>query len=419
LKLVLLDKYFRLFSRDVVVRLPLILLFVSLFYVRSLVSISIGLMGLVALWLTIKNGFLFKDLISGQKQIFIALLALFTLVILQVFKMGVSYFWLNELLTKLPLIIIPWYILTIGLSMRHDEKYLLLLFSVVILTAILSVGNYAMNYTEINLLLLQSKHVPVAGGSHHIYFGIFMTLCFWLGVYYVYFGQYRKVWLLGAVMLLFCMHVLVSRTGLLAFYLSAICFAGWLIWRYRKDRRVLWLTIVTLLLPILAFQFSGSLQNKVTNSLEDLKAVRSGEDINYKSLAMRMEAWKTTFDIIKQHPVLGTGSKNFEEEMQEQYSLNRTPLLLENRIGPHNQFLESGAKYGIVSILLLLIIFIVSVMNWRGNSFLMLVTIVFLFVIQFESLLERQLGMVAFTLFYMLSFTASGVSEVKQMPKEL
>ncbi len=392
-------------------QIPLVLLFVSLFYFRALLSISIGLMAIASIYLIVKGESHFNQAHNGQKWTMGLLTILFLLVILQVFQLGPTTFWLNQLMMKLPIVIIPLYLLTTGITIPKSEEAFTVLFAVVVLTAIVSVVNYWMNFAHYNALLLESKHIPIIGGSHHIYFGIFMTLCFWLGVYYSYFGRFRVFWLVGCVVLTLCMHILVSRTGLLAFYLSGFAFFAWFIWHFRMEKRVLWLAVLALSLPIIAFQVSGSLRNKIANSYEDFEAVRSGEDINYKSLAMRVEAWKTTTDVIRKNTWLGVGSEAFEHEMQNQYEVNESPLYPENRIGPHNQFLESGAKYGIIAILVLLALFIVSIKHWHGNPFLMLITVVFLFVFLIESLLERQLGMIAFTLFFMLAFSARGLEK--------
>jgi len=368
-------------------------------------------MAVVSIYLIATGESRFTQAHIGQKRSIGLLTILFILVILQIFHAGPTSFWLNQLMMKLPIVVIPLYLLTTGITIPKSEKTFTILFTVVVVTAVISVVNYWMNFAYYNALLLESKHVPIIGGSHHIYFGIFMTLCFWLGVYYSYFGMYKAFWLAGCVILTLSMHILVSRTGLLAFYLSGFAFFAWFIWHYRMEKKVLWLAVLALSLPIIAFQVSGSLRNKIANSYEDFEAVRSGEDINFKSLAMRVEAWKTTVDVIKKHTWLGVGSEAFDLEMQNQYQLNDSPLYPENRIGPHNQFLESGAKYGLIAVFVLLTLFFVSVKHWHGNPFLMLITVVFAFVFLIESLLERQLGMIAFTLFFVLAFSASGLEK--------
>ena len=58
--------------------------------------------------------------------------------------------------------------------------------------------------------------------------------------------------------------------------------------------------------------------------------------------------------IIKNNP-FGVGAKAQKQVIQETYVKENTPLDIENRVGPHNQFLEFGVKYGWIGIFLLIL----------------------------------------------------------------
>lgn len=334
------------------------------------------------------------------KWMFSAFVIWFILILFDGLRTSTTSVWLAEVMLKAPLIIVPLYMMCIPKRDCKFENSWLFFVSVIALVAVISGVNYALNYEEINKLLLQSKHIPLLGNIHHIYFGVYQALGIWVAVYFLQGGQYKGVWRVLLIVLLLMIHILASRTGLLAFYASVGVF---ILVKAKETGRIKPLIIglgLLLTVPLIGYQFSTSFRNKVLNSAEDFEAVQSGKDINYKSLAMRVEAWKTGTGVFKEHPWLGVGTSRVDEAMQDQYRRNRTVLYPENRIGPHNQFLEMSMAHGIFAAGLLIIVFGLAYLN-RVDSpvFLGLLTVFFISFL-LESYLERQQGIVAFCLVF-------------------
>jgi len=189
-----------------------------------------------------------------------------------------------------------------------------------------------------------------------------------------------------------------SRTGLVAFYISAIVYMAFEAYQRKRWKLLIGGLLVIGLMPVIGMQVSTSLRNKVLNSLEDLEAVRSGENINFKSLAMRVEAWKTTVNVIKAQPVRGVGAVNLENELQRQYVRDETVLYRENRVGPHNQFLEVSAAHGLVLGVILLLFMIYWIKDTQGDSWKLALVVLILVTLLLESLVERQQGLILFVL---------------------
>jgi len=311
--------------------------------------------------------------------------------------------WMAELALKVPLVVVPLYVFLLKRNTCQYENSWLIFTLLTTLVAVISTVNYWLNFEEINALLLQSKHVPIFGNMHHIYFGIVMSVCIWLCVYFYKNRDRKKTWLALGILLVFMLHILASRTGLVAFYASALVFGMAQVWQSKKYKLVAVGLIGMMLAPLLAYQLSGSFRNKVLNSVEDFNAVKSGEDINYKSLAMRVEAWKTSIHVIEKNVLMGVGASNVEREIQHQYILDQTVLYRENRVGPHNQFLELTLAYGLVGGLLLLGIAILLIQLCRSNPAVLALAAVFIISFMLESVLERQQGILVFCL-VMFSF---------------
>jgi O-antigen ligase len=308
-----------------------------------------------------------------------------------------------------------WVVMAFSVSKLHNlqESKLypwlrIIFYCMVALINAISVIQYLLNREAIDLLLLQSKHIPIAGGMHHIYFGILnaglilLKLSEWLIFRKEAHARWSKFEWAGVTIILISMHVLSSRTGLFSFYivlLSILIFAA-IQWKERR-KIISWVLLLAIVFPVISYITLPSFRNKIANTSEDIKATeKGGEDVNFKSMGMRKEAWKTAIEIIRSHPFIGVGSGNVESAMSKQYEKNQSLLIAENRIGPHNQFLEFGIKNGLIGILLLLSLFIYLLVKGLRTQNLPLLATLALFSISFmlESVLERQHGIIIFAL---------------------
>ena len=121
-------------------------------------------------------------------------------------------------------------------------------------------------------------------------------------------------------------------------------------------------------------------------------------------MAMRFEGYKTSIFILRKNP-LGVGAGAQEAKIQEAYTLRNSVLLIENRVGPHNQFLEYGVKFGWMGILALIVYFAALFRVLPSTTFPFWGIVAILFVsLQFESLLERQASIFFISLLLPLSY---------------
>jgi hypothetical protein len=288
----------------------------------------------------------------------------------------------------------------------HKDKlvqFALLLCSAVVVVNLIAISTYLLNKAEIDALLLQSKSIPIPN-MHHIHFGIINAICVILLMGVIFqssakTNSQKNIAIVFGVIIVLCAHVLSSRTGLLSLYVAilsgSICYAT-----YSKNYLNVVLTLLGLVLfSSGAYVFSNSLRNKITNSLEDINSWGQSEEINHKSMAMRIEAYKASAKVLWSNP-LGVGVNNLDSQMEKGYTAISSPLWQENRIGPHNQFLEFGVKYGWigVGVILLFIVTLFSIDN-RGSSVYITFMVLLLVSLQFESLLERQTSLYFLALF--------------------
>jgi hypothetical protein len=264
-------------------------------------------------------------------------------------------------------------------------------------------------------LLLQSKSLPIPN-MHHIHFGIINAciIALLLGLLITKSLKDKIQFNLAICLLLISVvsfHILSSRTGLLSFYVGILVSMIWYTIQ-KKSFKAMFLGILIIILSLsMSYYFSDSFRNKIQNSIEDYNSWGKGDEINFKSMAMRMEASKMCIQIIGEYP-LGVGAEAQEQVLQATYVKENTPLDMENRVGPHNQFLDFGVKYGWIGMILLFLFFIYLIPIIRKSSFPMIAIVGIIFTsLFFESLLERQTSIFIFSLFIPLSISLFRLEE--------
>ncbi|MEL6135286.1 MAG: O-antigen ligase family protein [Bacteroidota bacterium] len=219
----------------------------------------------------------------------------------------------------------------------------------------------------------------------------------------------EKWWALGLGMAIIGMlHIFTSRTGLLAFYLTA----GFLIFFFLFYKRAYWVGLLALVgvavLPVIAVQTIPSLKTRWEVTVWDLRERNNPDrDLADLSATMRLATWQTTWEIFMAHPLLGVGKGDLPAEMRQQFEVNGWGARTDRpMLDPHNQYLSSAASLGIPG-LFLVILGLLTFLMVKKASFLVHLLVWGLAVLMatgmlFESLLERQAGMIFWAIFALL-----------------
>jgi hypothetical protein len=204
---------------------------------------------------------------------------------------------------------------------------------------------YASHHRFYSVMILESKPMPLFSRVYHIEFSLIvaMQLLFTLYLFRNKLYDINYSWMikLELILLFFGIHFLSARTGLLAFWVAVFfLFSG----DVKAVSRKWWLLGVVL---VLALTFSlSSIRNRIINSWEDISAVMNDDDLNHKSFGQRWESWKACVHVIGENPGTGVGACRFSDEHFQAYGKIGSQLRLENRIGPHNQWLQLMGEYG-------------------------------------------------------------------------
>ena len=372
-----------------------------------------------ALWIAVLAGIHFSPAIASIGFLLIALIGVWQLIELRQLKQLIPYALLalvllsldavnevgiNNTLQKLQLYL-PWLLLpAMIISFNHYRrvwmKYIMfwILPSVWIILA--SIGYFIYDYEFYSLMVLESKPIPLYSEVYHIEFSFLVTIQIFLLLIalkdksVVKLGGQKFLWILWAILVL-GIHILSTRTGLLAFWIG-IAYMGY---RQRKSIEVKGrFVLIALVALISSVIFIPTLKNRVVNTWEDLSAVVNGDDLNNKSFGQRWEAWNAASATWAENFLTGVGSSNLNEAMRQGYIQNKTDLKTTNQISPHNQYLQWAIEFGLLGLIswLLSVIWILKKsstnQSWAGLLIMGLVACVF------ESLFERQAGMIALIL---------------------
>ncbi|RMG58484.1 MAG: O-antigen ligase family protein [Bacteroidetes bacterium] len=276
------------------------------------------------------------------------------------------------------------------------------------LVALLTLGRFFGNYAAAMEAVRQNAEIDIVGSISHIYFGILLALSVFLGGWLAW--QEKGTWL-GRVMLglsLFnaaALHMLTSRTGLLAFYLALMGTGAVLVYRRRAWRLGLGLMLLMAGGLSLSYWTIPSFRTRVQVTFWDLQGYRYRDrDLSHHSATLRLLAWETAVSYIAAHPWGVTGIAELEPTLRAAYRDRPLPVAAEALPGnPHNQYLEYGIAFGLWGMALLVLMCLLPV--WSGPRPPHLLTISFLILIMggmlTESLLERQAGM--YTLIFFMA----------------
>jgi O-antigen ligase len=136
----------------------------------------------------------------------------------------------------------------------------------------------------------------------------------------------------------------------------------------------------------------------------NLKIDPSTDNVAVEGLSGRMEIWANAGDLIKQKPITGRGPGNYKYALIES---NASASFNTNRwrtLNTHNQFLETAGMFGL-PLALALAWFLLFPTGFsrqavRFSDFILTAAIIFGTAFFFESLLNRNLGVLVFGLCY-------------------
>lgn len=138
--------------------------------------------------------------------------------------------------------------------------------------------------------------------------------------------------------------------------------------------------------------------NSVANYLSDPEEYLRNGNRKLIGNEVRLILWTNSVQIIKSHP-FGIGTGNTDLYMTEKLNHYKLYELAEKKYNPHNQFLQTWMEIGVQGFAVLLFLFsaLAAKAVKMRNALLFVLVFSFAFNCLFESMLQRQSGIVFFT----------------------
>ncbi|QDA60726.1 O-antigen ligase family protein [Hymenobacter jejuensis] len=377
---------------------------------------SIGIIGLLVTALI--YFLLYRETRNKEYKVYIPITVIFFLHLsagLNTDEANRLEYW-RDVLLQSPFLLLP---VSFAILPEFPAKYLRWLwifFCVLVLaSAIVSTSNYLQHVEQINEQYLRSKIMPTE--PDHIRFSLMVTLASAFGVLWIYndkLPKAKKVSIIaGTIFLIFFQHLLAVRSGLITMYAVAALAWLWLLVKSNSYKRIILLTFVMIIIPLISYLIFPTFRNKFTNTREDVSKVNKIESANNYSLVGRVYSYKVAYLIIKEHPWFGIGKADMDSELAEYYKKNFPAIRHKSYIKPHNQFLYNLVAYGIVGLVVFLVFFFMPcVQLWSKLSPILVVhyTILTLsFLVEYT--LETQIGLTFSILFIMLAIEGNRSEE--------
>ncbi len=290
---------------------------------------------------------------------------------------------------KVPFLVLPLVFFSVKLS-AEITSFILKYFTYAVLVATVLAGSKVL-YFKINALgnYFYYDRFSEFLDKHTTYFSLFVVVCMLILLHRFLVLKHKRFYLLaGYGFFIFVLYILSVRISIIALLIGTIIL---LLYHLNLKQKLGAIFILPLLFGSLYFtpNFQKRFQPSITESTQM-------NDTDFRKLH-----WKAVVETIKHNSILiGNGTRGNRDYLYAKYKEYKLTSAYEEEYNAHNQYLEILLDYGLFGLLVFLFFIFylfklfINSKDALGVSFLC----VFIFYMFTESILERQSGIVLFSL---------------------
>lgn len=219
-------------------------------------------------------------------------------------------------------------------------------------------------------------------------------------------------WTLLAYFLLTCANLLFCFSfASLLFFLLVIA-VTLVVYFYKRLPRTLFLVVIVLLpiIPVAAYYGNIHVQIEVDSAKNDLAAYAQDPNLVFEKVRSnpsgnqtRLLMWTVSTQEFLDHP-MGSGTANFDDKLGKRLRNKGLDDYADLKYNPHNQFLQVAVEIGVLGLMIFLSIFVCYFRMAKKYRFGLLfwLTLNLAFNCLFESMFQRQSGIVFYVLLFCL-----------------
>ena len=272
---------------------------------------------------------------------------------------------------------------------------LLSVYSLILLVTrgiLFSPSSYAGDSSELRL-----KFEDISG-LHPTYFGFFACITiFWVLYDFKNLNSPQK-WVVGILTcILLFVDVLIAAKMSLIILLLGVLFILYKI-TTRKKYLLLAYTLTALLLSLLL------LIPSLRERMFEMKDLVNSTSHNYNSVNERKVIFMCSWNTFKSNFFFGVGSRNMQQYLNMSYWVVYFAQGIFTNYNSHNQFLTLGINYGIFDVVFFLGSILYAVRKVWRTGFLLVSVVSTVLIMLTESILERQMGIYFYVLFFLIAY---------------
>lgn len=380
----------------------------GMFISRAMVSISMMVMiGYAVLLTDPRKTFrvFFRD------PVLVALAMIFIIYLLSYFNSTEDpSFYLERLRLKLPFLALPvaFAVLKGTINKRIFSLLLNFFFYSIVVTTIVITWHYTTDFEEIINAYKQGRVIDTP--FSHIRYSLMVSFAIFTGYYlftrrlFIRYQWERWLILLCSFYLIFFIHLLAVRSGLVAFYACVLYLIFNFIFVGRRLKSAMLLAALVMLLPIAAYLFLPSIRAKANYMKYDLEQLLNFKNAAELSDGGRILSIEKGMELFCEHPLTGVGIGDLKQEMARK--METAPEHPKDSLLPHNQFIFTAAGTGIFGLLFFCLGIFLPLFNrlYLRNVLFVCFHIIILSSFFTEATVEEQMGTAFYLQFVLLLY---------------
>lgn len=245
---------------------------------------------------------------------------------------------------------------------------------------------------------------------HASYYSMYVNLGLII-VYYQYFKKESLIKLDGVKMVLLSVFLsivillLSSKMGIISMLITQLAVVIYWVVKYKSYFKSL--LVILVFIAGIAITYSSSYTFKVRMD-EFITTLKSDEASKKSTTGVRIYAWQTAIDLIKEKPLIGYGTGDVKNVLIDEYIKKDLTVLAKKELNPHNQFLQTAIALGCIGFLILILSFVLPLIHSIKRQFYIYAFFIGLFLLNnlTESMLETQSGVIFYGFFNALFFVS-------------
>ncbi len=317
---------------------------------------------------------------------------------------------LLDLQTKLSLLIFPIIFSTLDYHVINGKKGKILYYYVIgcVVITIVLLGRSFSNFLTSNSAD-EFFYGNLSWYHHASYLSMFLAFAIGILLYQIHTKTILKNksgLLFHTLIIYFSIFILMlsSKAGILSLVIIILSYVGVLLYKKQYLKGVAILVVLGL-----AIWGMFSLFSVTSSRISDAQQTISNQTVEKgatDSTSERILIWQSAVSIIRENILFGVGTGDADDALLKTYKTNQYSGALENRLNAHNQYLQTFIAIGIIGFFVLIGLLFIPLYEAlkRRNILYLLILFIITFNLLFESMFERQAGVVFYAFFNGLFF---------------